>query len=187
MHVLWQCHATNDVWSEAIKAVQKWRVGEGDLLGLLEELVKKLTQAKMEETIAIMRGLWLRRNTFVFENKLLSHNNVIRAAIDSLEEYQTTNVQMTENRSRAEGLDQKWKPPNVNCLKANWDAALDVKLRRVGLGVIIRNNKGEVMATGCDSKSYVEQPAIAEGWALSKAMELCKDLSFNRVILEGDA
>ncbi|XP_035544636.1 uncharacterized protein LOC118348020 [Juglans regia] len=189
MHVLWQCPAANDVWSGSVISVQKWRVGEGDLLGLLEELTEKLSIGDMEEVAVVLRGLWLRRNTFVFDSKLLSHTYVISTARESLEEYQSSCGKITEIRQQANtgGLVHSWNPLDVDWFKANWDAALDVKQRKVGLGVVIRNDKGEVMAACCESKSFVDQPAIAEGWALRKAMELCEDLRFNKVIMEGDA
>ncbi|KAF5481089.1 hypothetical protein F2P56_001774 [Juglans regia] len=143
----------------------------------------------MEEVAVVMRGLWLRRNTFVFESKLLSNTYVISVARESLEEYQSSILKITEIRQQANTGDvvHSWSPPSVNWFKANWDAALDVKQRKVGLGVVIKNDRGEVMAACCESKNFVEQPAIAEGWALRKAMELCEDLKFNKVILEGDA
>lgn len=84
-------------------------------------------------------------------------------------------------------MEQQWRPPGENYLKANWNATLDVKSRKMGIGVIIKNEKGEVIATCCDSRDYVNQLALAECLALRKAMGFCRDLSFNRVILEGDA
>ncbi|XP_041001550.1 uncharacterized protein LOC121247238 [Juglans microcarpa x Juglans regia] len=72
-------------------------------------------------------------------------------------------------------------------VKANWDAALDVKARKMGAGVIIRNERGEVMATCHDQKQNVFEPALAECYALRKAMDFCRDLNFDKVTFEGDA
>ncbi|KAF5450110.1 hypothetical protein F2P56_014981 [Juglans regia] len=82
---------------------------------------------------------------------------------------------------------EKWLPPEQSWVKANWDAALDVKARKMGAGVIIRNEKGEVMATCHAQKQDVVEPALAECYALRTAMDLCRDLNFDKVIFEGDA
>ncbi|KAF5454970.1 hypothetical protein F2P56_024595 [Juglans regia] len=82
---------------------------------------------------------------------------------------------------------QKWRPPGKNCFKANWDVAFDIKQRKMGIEIIIRDDKGEVMAAYCGSKGNVEQPSTAKCFALRKAIELYSDLSLNKVILEGDA
>lgn len=43
------------------------------------------------------------------------------------------------------------------------------------------------MATTCDKKPYVTQPDLVACLALWHTLELCKDLGFDKVILEGDA
>lgn len=49
-----------------------------------------------------------------------------------------------------------------NFVKTNWDAAMDLNNKKMGIGIIIRDEKGEVLATTCDQKIYVHQPAIIE-------------------------
>lgn len=60
---------------------------------------------------------------------------------------------------------------------------------RVGFGIIIRNSEseGEIMVSYCDQFSMVTQPVMAESIALWKAMGVCADLGFNKIIFEGDA
>ncbi|XP_040994279.1 uncharacterized protein LOC121245522 [Juglans microcarpa x Juglans regia] len=82
---------------------------------------------------------------------------------------------------------RRWKVPSEGFVKANWDAAINLNLRMMGIGVIIWDERGEVLAAYCDQKKYVQQPATTECMALWKAMELGRDLGFNRVIFEGDA
>lgn len=57
----------------------------------------------------------------------------------------------------------------------------------MGAGVIIRNEKGGVMATCHVQKRNVVKPALAECYALRKVMEFCRDLNFDKVTFEGDA
>ncbi|XP_041025384.1 uncharacterized protein LOC121265781 [Juglans microcarpa x Juglans regia] len=87
MHVLWLCPAASDVWAESHKATQKWSIMETDLLKLWEGLERKLNKIELEEVAVIMRGLWMRRNNFIFDNKFMNLSSIIRSARESLEEY----------------------------------------------------------------------------------------------------
>lgn len=173
MHVLWHCPAANDVWAGFLKTVQKWKIQEEvDLLSLWERLSQKLNKTEMEVIAAIMRSLWIRRNAFIFEKKFTSPSCVIRSANDALNEFQQVQA-LSEGKGGSISAvvgEKKWLPPEQNLVKANWDAALDAKARKMGAGVIIRNEKGEVMAACHDQKQNVVELALVESYALRKAM-----------------
>ncbi|XP_041009419.1 uncharacterized protein LOC121253474 [Juglans microcarpa x Juglans regia] len=191
MHVLWHCPATRDVWVESHRAIQKWSVNEVDLLKLWEDLSGKFNKNELEEVAVIMRDVWLQRNIFIFENKFSSPSSVIRTAKELREEFHsvkegTKDSSMPNNRSSTKNF-QKWLPPGENSFKTNWDVACDIKHRQLGIEVFIRDEKGEVIVAYCGARGYVDQPVIAEGLALRKAIEPCSDLGLNRVTFEGDA
>lgn len=52
------------------------------------------------------------------------------------------------------------------CSQENWDASLNKQDKIMRIGVIIRNERGEVLAVACDKKSFVTQPNFAECLAL---------------------
>ncbi|XP_040992644.1 uncharacterized protein LOC121239461 [Juglans microcarpa x Juglans regia] len=72
-------------------------------------------------------------------------------------------------------------------MKANWDAALDQKEGKMGVGIVIRDEHGEVLAAMCGQRHHVHQATTAEILALWRAMEICNDLNLRRVVFEGDA
>lgn len=43
-------------------------------------------------------------------------------------------------------------------VKANYDAALDSKKERMGIGIVIRYAQGEVLVSLCSSKGKVNNP-----------------------------
>ncbi|KAF5467400.1 hypothetical protein F2P56_017226 [Juglans regia] len=55
-----------------------------------------------------------------------------------------------------------------------------------GLGVIVRDAEGEVQASICCNIDAELQPAVVEAMALRRALMLCYDLGFSRVVFEGD-
>jgi ribonuclease HI len=80
-----------------------------------------------------------------------------------------------------------WEAPPTGIVKCNWDAAIDAHGRRMGVGIVVRNHAGDVMATKCMTKAYVTDPQTAEAIAVWKAAELVQQLGIPHVILEGDA
>ncbi|XP_040996078.1 uncharacterized protein LOC121242252 [Juglans microcarpa x Juglans regia] len=69
----------------------------------------------------------------------------------------------------------------------NFDATVDLKNRRIGIGIVVRDCNGEAMAAVCTRKDHVFSPFIAECLALKRSIELCKELGFWSVMMEGDA
>jgi ribonuclease HI len=57
----------------------------------------------------------------------------------------------------------------------------------MGIGVILRDCNGEVLATLSAPKEYITAPDIAEATATLRAVYFCQELGFHQVILEGDA
>jgi hypothetical protein len=81
----------------------------------------------------------------------------------------------------------KWTPPPIGWCKANWDVAFNKELQRVGVGVIVRDNNGRVLAAKSFTKRGVLKPLIGETMASYYAAQLCNQLGLQKVILEGDA
>lgn len=82
---------------------------------------------------------------------------------------------------------QKWELPPTGYIKVNWDAKLDSKSKKMGIGIIGRDHTGQVLATYCDTKSYVQDSAATEAWAAWKAVELSIKMGWMKIHLEGDA
>ena len=57
-------------------------------------------------------------------------------------------------------------------IKCNWDAAVDVDGRRMGVGIVIRTHEGEVTATKCSTKPYITDPHTAEAVAADRLLSL---------------
>ncbi|XP_042952202.1 uncharacterized protein LOC122289284 [Carya illinoinensis] len=157
MHLLWQCPAANAIWTEMIIPIQKWNVAEDDFLSMWGRMKGKLTEPKLELIAATMRMLWMRRNELVFDKKFRSPMSAIRATKESLQEYQAANQMLKRGNSLAKAVrqGQHWELPKEKFVKTNWDAAVDLKNKKVGIGIIIRDEKGDVLAAACGQRKYL--------------------------------
>lgn len=75
----------------------------------------------------------------------------------------------------------------MNSYKASWDAVLDKENNIMGVGIVVRNAKGEVIAALCNKEEDVSSPLIATTRALWLAINLCMETGLKDVIFEGDA
>ncbi|XP_042944625.1 uncharacterized protein LOC122278510 [Carya illinoinensis] len=67
---------------------KKMKTNESDLLALWDKLREKLNEAEIEEAVTMMRGLWLRRNESIVEDKFKTPSQVIRTTKNDLLEFQ---------------------------------------------------------------------------------------------------
>ena len=79
---------------------------------------------------------------------------------------------------------QNWKPPTGQLYKLNFDAA--VFENGSGIGAVIRNAAGEVMAALSARGAIVGDNEEAEALACRKAMEFAIDAAFSELMVEGD-
>ncbi|XP_065630291.1 uncharacterized protein LOC136067860 [Quercus suber] len=81
----------------------------------------------------------------------------------------------------------KWLPPPPDWVKANFDGATFQESGVAGLGIIIRNDCGLVMAALTQVIPLPTSVEIVEVLAARRALIFAKELGFDHVILEGDS
>ena len=79
-----------------------------------------------------------------------------------------------------------WQPPTQDVYKLNFDAAVFSDINCFGVGAIVRNHVGEVMATMSAKGEYVHNSDEAEFLACRKALEFAMEAGFSNLIIEGD-
>ncbi|KAF5476878.1 hypothetical protein F2P56_003569 [Juglans regia] len=117
-----------------------------------------------------MRNMWWRRNAFIFENTFKGPYELFLQAQETLKGFAEASAkgEGVIRRGEVQKIEVKWKGPESGFVKVNWDASLDVEKKRKGAGI-------------------VGSPAVAELQALWRALKLCAELQWNKIIFEGDA
>lgn len=80
-----------------------------------------------------------------------------------------------------------WKSPPWSKLKVNFDGSVFRENQCVGVGVIVRNVEGTVIASMAESFHLPFSVAAVEVIAAKKALQFTKDLGLSSIILEGDS
>ena len=80
-----------------------------------------------------------------------------------------------------------WRPPPETCVKANFDRAVFSQDGLAGIGIIIRNEQGLVMAALSQQIPLPTSMEMVEVLAAHRALVFAKELGFDKVIVERDS
>jgi ribonuclease HI len=112
-------------------------------------------------------------------------------ALESLKEFWRCNssdpTQVADQETPPITKNLKWQAPPEGTIKVNWDASINGKKSCIGLGVVARDCKSDVLAAKCVQKNFFVDPKTAEAMAALWAVLFCKECGFLDVIFEGDA
>ena len=72
-------------------------------------------------------------------------------------------------------------------MKINFDGAIFAEEKSSGMGVIIRDRQGLVIASMATRISQQLRPVEIQAMAASKALEFARELGITEVVLEGDS
>ena len=81
----------------------------------------------------------------------------------------------------------RWKPPDASLVKINFDGAIFRDENRSGIGVVVRDHTGAILASVALSLSPALQPAEIEAIAAARALEFGQELGLTEAVLEGDS
>ncbi len=69
----------------------------------------------------------------------------------------------------------------------NWDASLNHAQRKVGIGVMVPNSNGKIVAASSSSLQAYVVPVVAESMATLHAVKFCRGRGLQKIVLEEDS
>lgn len=112
---------------------------------------------------------------------------IARDAINYVEEFHQNNVHNDTN-CRAGGQNRTtWCPSKRGWFKVNVDEAVFKEAGQCEVGVVIRNEKGELMSAMCKKIPFPLGALEAEARSAKEGITLARDLELREVMVEGDA
>ena len=86
-----------------------------------------------------------------------------------------------------QNLTIKWKPPDADCYKVNFEEATIQDIHCAGLGVVIRDHHGHLVAVLSQKIPLPNLTKTVEALAAWHAAQLVLNIGLDQVELEGDA
>jgi len=164
-HALWSCPASVAVWQERGRRLQNTVLVECEMMQLIQSLKVRTDRDAFTEAMLVLRTIWLQRNDFVFQGKFTSPGQVILKAQSLAAICTETKQEALPEKLAVEKTSSRWRAPRDGWLKVNWDAALHIQTKKMGIGVVVRNETGEVKAALAKFLPLVDDPTAAEAIA----------------------
>ena len=129
--------------------------------------------------------IWNRRNAPKFGHPAIPVTNIIPRASSLLQEFVTT--QEASGKPPSLTVATQWLPPEYPYYKANFDAAVFKASSSVGIGMIIRDNRGEAIGAFSIPTPLSTSIAAMEALACRRAVIFAKEIGLRQVLFEGDS
>ena len=148
--------------------------------------VERCDADEVAKVICIAWVMWHNRNVIRHGGKRRSGAELVRWASLYMEEYKLATETLFGKARVIDGA-RSWTPPPEHVFKINVDGAVFADQKEVGVGVIIRDEKGRLEAA-LSKKLLVPLGAVeAEVVAYEQGLLFARDIGIHNFIIEGDS
>nr|XP_023896770.1 uncharacterized protein LOC112008672 [Quercus suber] len=131
--------------------------------------------------------IWTQRNQVRMSQPNISVHQILTSAKECVTEFKLIEPVPFFTRFDLSSVRAKWCPPNPDMVKINCDGATFKEQKKSGIGVIIRDSNGLVMASMSKLLPQQYTPLEIETMVASSALEFAVELGFSQAILEMDS
>ena len=183
-HLLWECSFAQAIWLQAPFRNSFVFPLNIQFMDIMDAALHKLHSPEFEILCVALWMIWTCRNKFIFENKIPCSDGLRSRASVYVMEF------MEVNKTGLAVLiapDRKWSPPlSDSVFKLNLDLSQSRSKASVGVGFLICNSKGEVLAASCERVRKELHSLWIAAVVMRKALVFCLNTCFSKVIIEGN-
>lgn len=178
LHAIWECSRLSPIWD----AKPDFSFRQVRSFADIKELLLYVSNAcdKVELLVVIMWNIWFRRNQ-------LRVSQLLPTSQQSLTDYQQASSIQRAQRVTPPSTRVAWHPPPDGYVKINFNGATFKDINKAGLGVVIRDSFGQVLASLSEQITLPFSSDLVEAMAAPRAISFAAKLGFLRFILEGDS
>ncbi|XP_074327164.1 uncharacterized protein LOC141665080 [Apium graveolens] len=148
------------------------------------------TTGTMEQCVliaALCWSLWNRRNKWVWNKIDMSVFGTKSVAINLLEDWKRAQQEKVKCTPTINSRSRCWQKPPVGWVKINIDAATFMQDNSIGIGGVIRDDRGDFVRAMCQQVEGLWQPREAEAITLRELLSWTKKYGFVRCVFETDS
>ena len=138
----------------------------------------------MELFMVVAWMIWTRRNKRHFNEQHHPPEKILKAVTALLTKFHRNS---TGRSDRKLTQTQRWVPPDAEMYKVNYDEACFVDEEKAGIGVVVRNDRGQVMGFLAEKIEMPPTVEVLEAMAARRAMIFMEELGLRHAVFEGDS
>ncbi|XVF24499.1 hypothetical protein REPUB_Repub13aG0133400 [Reevesia pubescens] len=184
IHAIKNCARIRNTWGLSGLATEWLKEGFTDPKAWLTYVAKEIDQNQFDRGLFLCWSLWNARNAEVINTEKRSLDSIVSTAKQYAEDF-TTAQEKTGGTSVT--VSEKWKAPNYDQVKINFDGATNQQEKSGGCGAVIRDHKGQVLGACAQFNEGIYDPLVTEAYAAVKALIFAAEIGCRNIILEGDA
>ena len=181
-YMLWECSQLCSVWDKVFGWIRKDYRSVSQVTDLVAFIAEHANQLDLFATISWF--IWGQRNKVRCNEPSVPLEKFLENAAALLRDFQS---QFRAGMKVSTLRNFKWKPPEGAVVKANFDEAMFAKSDQARIGVVVRNNRGQVVAALAEKVTKPESTEVLEVLAAHKAVQFVLELGFAHSMFEGDA
>ena len=185
LHALWSCSCLDEVWMSD----QVWSFRDTMTFSNFQHLIFHVIEANMDLEVfsMVVWSLWHRRNQVRVGKAVLPLGQTLARVQQQLQDYYRAQPMKSTPPQTIPHSNTWWTPPSGATLKVNYDGAVFHETNEAGLGAVIRNSAGRVLASSVERVTLPQTVAEVEAAAARRAILLAKELNLSSITLEGDS
>ncbi|KAL5783740.1 hypothetical protein ACOSP7_008769 [Xanthoceras sorbifolium] len=184
LHSLWLCRSLAES-KAAVPFLASLRLpAEGSFLDFILACFSILLVHEMELLLVLLWRFWFRHNLAMHSAPLLSVEDTVGWSERFLVDFQAA---VAVPNVRCDLVVERWLAPSPGWVKINSDVAVDVRGRRLGFGVVIRDCTGKVLVSYTSLLLGLFSSDIGEALAILLGLRLAIDMGLSTVCVESDA
>ncbi|KAL6520326.1 hypothetical protein OROMI_032506 [Orobanche minor] len=178
---------SGDSWAEAgvSEVVEELGNRTANFRELWWALFRQVSMENRHKIVTIMWCLWRERNNRVWKKELRTPEHVVRVGLESVEYWRKSRGIVLFSRDRRKQQCEKWHSP-PGTLKCNVDVATFPEINAYGVGMILGNHVGEMLAFKHLQITGMVDAREGEIKAIREALRWMMDRGETRVQLETD-
>ena len=131
-------------------------------------------------------SIWNQRNKLRLNQSCCLTKDLQKMAVESWNEIRRSNLRL--NRfSSSPTHHNVWTAPALDSYKINYDGALSSADNKSGIGIVVWDCHGEVIASLIQQLDQAYQPMEVEAMVANKAVEFGSESGLHNAIIEGDS
>ena len=186
LHALWKCRVVESVWSYHSWAQQAVNPPSLTFCNLFDHFLQVTDDFKKEIFAVAAWCLWNRQNALHFGRQVQPITNINLLASNLLQEFLAAQEDEAPT-VHSLVIQHQWRPLEHDHFKVNFNTAVFKSLNLAGIGVVIRDWCGDVLAALSMPTALASIVADLEALACRRAVMFAAEKDLQNVIFEGDS